>query len=117
MTTMSYAIAFVSDMDASVRFYRDRVGLPLKFQSPEWTEFATGPTTLALHRASEAHPAGEVRLGFTVPDVQAFHQRLAAEDVTFTQPPRVREREGIVLAEFLDPDGAPCSVSGETKRE
>jgi lactoylglutathione lyase len=38
---VSYAIVFVSDMQRSVAFYRDVIGLPLQFQSPGWTEFAT----------------------------------------------------------------------------
>ena len=45
---LGYAIHFVSDMDRAVAFYRDTVGLELKFSSPEWSEFATGTTTLAL---------------------------------------------------------------------
>jgi hypothetical protein len=28
-----------------VRFYRDMLGLPLKFESPGWSEFVTGETT------------------------------------------------------------------------
>ena len=38
---VSYAIVFVSDMKRSVSFYRDVCGLPLKFETPGWTEFAT----------------------------------------------------------------------------
>ena len=38
---VNYAIVFVSDMNRSVSFYRDVLGLPLRFESPEWTEFAT----------------------------------------------------------------------------
>jgi catechol 2,3-dioxygenase-like lactoylglutathione lyase family enzyme len=38
---LSYAIVFVSDMSRSVAFYRDVIGLPLRFESPHWTEFAT----------------------------------------------------------------------------
>ncbi len=37
---LNYAIVFVSDMKRSVGFYRDVLGLPLKFESPGWTEFA-----------------------------------------------------------------------------
>src|SRR3972149_4176553 len=48
---VNYAIVFVSDMKRSVAFYRDVLGLPLKFESPGWTEFATDGTTLALHKA------------------------------------------------------------------
>ena len=46
---VNYAIVFVSDMQRSVSFYRDILGLPLKFESPGWTEFATEGATLALH--------------------------------------------------------------------
>ena len=55
---LSHIIEFVADMDRAVKFYRDVVGLPLKFQSLEWSEFATGAVTLALHPASEKNPAG-----------------------------------------------------------
>jgi hypothetical protein len=53
---LTYAIKFVADMDHAIRFHRDTLGLPLKFQSPGWSEFATGDTTLALHPASEKAP-------------------------------------------------------------
>ena len=38
----NYVIEFVTDMDRAVKFYRDALGLPLKFQSPGWSEFSTG---------------------------------------------------------------------------
>src|SRR6476646_4140386 len=63
---LNYAIKFVADMDKAVAFYRDSLGLELKFASPFWSEFATGETTLALHPASAENPAGGVQLGFTV---------------------------------------------------
>ena len=54
---LTCAIVFVSDMKRSVAFYHDVLGLPLRFESPGWTEFATEGATLALH-ASEG-PAGD----------------------------------------------------------
>lgn len=45
---LNYVIAFVGDMDRAVKFWRDVLGLPLKFESPAWSEFATGETTLAF---------------------------------------------------------------------
>ena len=51
MLEFSHAIIFVSDMARSVAFYRDVLGLPLRFESPEWTEFDTPGSTLALHLA------------------------------------------------------------------
>ena len=55
---VSYAIMFVSNMKRSVSFYRDRLGIPLKFESPGWTEFATEGATLALH-SSKAPDSAE----------------------------------------------------------
>lgn len=60
---LSYIIEFVADMDRAVKFYRDVIGLPLKFQSPGWSEFATGETTLGLQPASENKPRRQNRNG------------------------------------------------------
>jgi catechol 2,3-dioxygenase-like lactoylglutathione lyase family enzyme len=67
---LRYAIEFVGDMDRAVKFYRDVIGLPLKFESPEWSEFSTGETTLALHPASDKNPAARTR------DVTGRHCRV-----------------------------------------
>ena len=107
---LTYAIKFVDDMDAAVAFHRDQLGLPLKFQSPQWTEFATGETTLALHEATADKPAGSVQLGFGVEDIEAFHRTASANGVTFTQPPM--EMHGSKIGRFLDSEGAECSIGG-----
>jgi catechol 2,3-dioxygenase-like lactoylglutathione lyase family enzyme len=41
-TQLRYAIKFVADMDKSVKFYRDVVGLTLKFESPGWGRVRDG---------------------------------------------------------------------------
>jgi hypothetical protein len=56
-TQFRYVIKFVSDMNKAVKFYRDILGLRLKFESPGWSEFVTGETTLALPSASDKNPA------------------------------------------------------------
>ena len=118
MTTFGYAIVFVFDMDRSVAFYRDTLGLPLKFQSPEWSEFATPSTTLALHKAgpknaaddrAELH-AGTCQLGFSVPSLDAFHAEMTAHGIPCLQPPAI-QNFGAKLAKYADPDGLPFSVS------
>jgi catechol 2,3-dioxygenase-like lactoylglutathione lyase family enzyme len=106
---MTYAIRFVADMDQSVRFYRDTLGLALKFQSPQWSEFATGQTTLALHPASPQNPAGKVQLGFRVSDLQAFYAELSSQGVIFSRPPELEGNS--IVARFLDTEGIECSVS------
>jgi predicted enzyme related to lactoylglutathione lyase len=108
-------------MQRSVEFYRDKLGIPLKFQSPDWTEFATGTTTLALHGggvASTQPPAGDpskiagaCSIGFNVDDVDKTYEELKAKGIRFVMPPMQREGEGIKLAVAIDPDGLPVSFA------
>ena len=106
---LSYAIEFVADMSRAVKFYRDVVGLPLKFESPGWSEFASGETTFALHPASPQNPAGKIELGFHVPDLHKFYDDLRAKGVNFPMAPK-RQDFGGTLAQFEDSEGAHVSV-------
>jgi lactoylglutathione lyase len=107
---LTYAIKYVADMDRAVAFHRDVLGLPLKFESPEWSEFATGGTTLALHSATPDKQAGSVELGFASEDLGGFHARREELGVEFTRPPT--EMHGMRIAQLRDPDGADISISG-----
>jgi len=107
---LGYAIHFVADMDRAVAFYRDTVGLTLRFASPGWSEFATGATTLALHPASKENPAGTTHLGLHADDIAGAHKALTAAGVSFTRVPT--PEHGVTLAEFVDSEGARVSLSG-----
>jgi catechol 2,3-dioxygenase-like lactoylglutathione lyase family enzyme len=107
---LTYAIKYVADMDAAIGFYRDKLGLELKFESPFWTEFATGDTVLALHPASEDNAAGSVELGFAVDNLGEFYERRQQLGIEFTREPK--EMHGIHIAAIRDADGAHVSVSG-----
>jgi lactoylglutathione lyase len=118
---ITYAIAFVSDMARSVAFYRDVVGIPLKFESPGWTEFMTEGATLALHKSDapatddddhQLEAAGRWRSGFEVPNLDEFHKRMIENQVRCTQEPT--ETFGAKIAQYLDPDGLVFSV-GEAR--
>lgn len=115
---INYAIIFVSDMSRSVAFYRDVIGLPLKFESSHWSEFNTDGATLALHRSDHpvsdhAQPqqetAGRCRPGLQVPNLDEFHQRMAEQRVGCVQAPT--ETFGARIAQYVDPDGLVFSVS------
>ncbi|HKB36948.1 MAG TPA: VOC family protein [Gemmataceae bacterium] len=115
-------IVFVSDMKRSVSFYRDVLGLPLRFESPGWTEFATEGATLALHasegpHAEKADPqqvtAGRCRPGLSVPNLDAFHKRMVERSVPCLQEPK--EVFGARIAQYVDPDGLVISVSEERR--
>ena len=107
---LTYAIKYVGDMDLAIAFYRDKIGLEMKFESPFWSEFATGETVLALHPASEANEAGSVELGFAVDDLREFYERRVELGIEFTREPK--DMHGIHIAGICDADGAHVSVSG-----
>ncbi len=120
MTKFSYTIVFVRDMARSVAFYRDSLGVPLRFESPDWSEFVTGGCTLALHKAAAGStpavgadniPAGHCHVGFAVDDLDAFHERLTAGGVPCLRAPRM-EDFGAKMAVYADPDGLPVTVTG-----
>jgi predicted enzyme related to lactoylglutathione lyase len=110
---LNYVIEFVADMDNAVKFYRDTIGLSLKFQSPGWSEFSTGETSLGLHPASEKNPAGSIELGFNVANLGKFHQEMSDKGVRFSMPPTKQDFGGI-LAQFVDSEGRSCSVAEES---
>ena len=115
---VSYATVFVSDMKRSVSFYRDVMGIPLRFESPAWTEFETEGATLALHAADhpssddhspEKEPAGRCRPGFRVPNLGEFHKKMVEKKVPCIQEPK--DIFGVRIALYVDPDGLAISVA------
>jgi predicted enzyme related to lactoylglutathione lyase len=106
---LNYVIEFVGDMGRAVS-YRDVLGLPLKFESPGWSEFSTGETSLGLHPSSETNPAGRIELGFKVTHLAKFHQDMSEKGVQFNLPPTKQDFGGM-LAQFVDSEGRRCSVS------
>lgn len=120
---VDYVMVNVSDMGRSVAFYRDILGLPLKFESPGWSEFQTGSTTLALHGApageGAAHggpTAGTCSIGFSVEDIHATHAELQGRGARFVMSPTDQPEEGIRLAVCLDPDGLAISFAESIAR-
>jgi lactoylglutathione lyase len=118
---VDYIMITVSDMAKSVEFYRDKIGLQLKFETRDWTEFITGSTTLALHgggvpsKPQEKGAAGFCTIGFNVKDIDAAYVDLKNKGVQFVMEPMVREGEGIKLAVALDPDGLQISFAESTR--
>ncbi len=103
-------VIYVSDMQRSTAFYRDILGLPLKFSSPGWSEFNNGGTTLALHRymggaSSAPEPsAGQATLVFVLDDLQSAYDTLQAEGASFSMAPQ-KQPSGLTFAILRDPDG------------
>jgi lactoylglutathione lyase len=124
MPKFTHAIIFVRDMARSLAFYRDVLGLTVRFESAKWTEFETPGSTLALHLAdapsdaaaisADAIPAGQCHLSFAVDDLDAFHREMVAKGIPCLQPPE-EEDFGGRLAGYADPDGLSFWVGDRSK--
>ncbi len=117
-------MVMVSDMNRSIRFYKELLGLKLRSESPDWTEFESGDATIALHSGGVKKDAtaagnslkvssfaGTCSLGFVIDDLDRTFREFNSKGVTFLMPPTERKDEGIKLAICLDPDGLPISLS------
>lgn len=98
---------WTDDMDTAVAFYRDALGLDLRFQAGEnWAEFDVDGATFALHgtRGQPMPPGGGAAVVFEVDDVEVARRQLAARGVVFegdiTDVP-----ESGRFATFRDPAG------------
>jgi lactoylglutathione lyase len=123
---IDYAMVNVSDMGRSVAFYRDTLGLALRFESPGWSEFETGTTTLALHHAPTPADSSQTRsglcagtctLGISVADLDATYADLQKRGARFVMPPMSQSGEGIRLAVCVDPDGLAISFAQPLPRD
>jgi catechol 2,3-dioxygenase-like lactoylglutathione lyase family enzyme len=50
--TLAYAILFAADLERSIRFYRDVLGIPLRFSTESYAEFETEGAKFAPPGAS-----------------------------------------------------------------
>jgi catechol 2,3-dioxygenase-like lactoylglutathione lyase family enzyme len=109
--TLMQIILFVRDMDRSVHFYRDVLGLqvvyphaPLGDYSGEmWVEFNAGGCSLALHGGAEKQPETSHEVVFKVDHLVHARQEILNAGIQIAEI-RLLE-DGAPIAEGVDPDG------------
>ena len=104
---VGYVNISVSNLDRSVEFFQQTVGLPLKFADSDfgYASFDTPGAGLGLAQTDDAAQLGRhTGIGFTVEDLDAEHAALTDKGVEFTRPP-TKEPWGGYMAIFADPDG------------
>ena len=106
----------VRDLEESVAFYRDRVGLDLASQSPAFAFFDGGSISVALN-ANPDEPLDETstEIALEVDDVELAYRTMAGRGIDFEVVLRpVVEQDGRTLqaAHFRDPDGHFWSITG-----
>lgn len=103
-------ILLVSNMNNSIRFYRDTLGLAVKDVSEEWTEFFTSGTVLALHPAkTKIKHNPNMLVGFMVSDLDSIAATLKGKEVKFFKDPKEEAFGKHAIIE--DPDGHLISIA------
>jgi lactoylglutathione lyase len=107
-------ILAVQDLDKSLAFYNEVIGLPIKNQRRSWVDLGTSGALLSLHPASlTAEHVGSsidngITIGFLVGDVQSAVDELREKGVTIYRD--IVEREAGKNAVIQDPDGYLISL-------
>jgi len=101
-------ILAVKDIDKSIQFYHEIIGLPIKNQRRSWVDLGTSGALLSLHPASltEQHVGSSIEngitIGFLVGDVKSAVDELRAKGVTIHRD--IVEKDAGRNAVILDPD-------------
>jgi len=104
----------VTDMERSLVFYRDKLGLPVRGAGGEFAFLDAGGVMLALRQSAELGPppAEEwVEVVFSVDDIGSAYGSLRARGVEFRREPRPVTGDQHA-ADFRDPDGHVLSIFG-----
>ncbi|BAZ95288.1 ring-cleaving dioxygenase [Thiohalobacter sp. COW1] len=108
---LRHVALYANDLDASLHFYRDLLGMELEWQPDADNVYlsSAGQDNLALHREA-GKGGGETRLdhiGFILrraQDVDAWHDFLVANGVVIKAAPRTH-RDGARSFYCADPEG------------
>ncbi len=101
-------ILAVKDLDKSLEFYHEIIGLPIRNQRRTWIDLGTSGAIISLHPASlTAEHIGSsiengITLGFLVGDIKSAVEELKSKGIKIYR--EVVEREAGKNAIVLDPD-------------
>lgn len=104
----------VRNIENALPFYRDTLGLPVRFAVEGFAFLDGGGVTIALRGTPNLGEPGDVmrtEVVFAVDDIDAAYRSLKARGLSFRVEPRVVTGDRYA-ADFRDPDGHVLSIFG-----
>lgn len=107
-------ILAVKDLDKSLQFYHEIIGLPIKNQRRSWIDLGTSGALISLHPAdlTSEHIGSSIdngiTIGFTVGDINSAVEELKSKGVKIYR--EISERDAGKNAIVLDPDNYLISL-------
>jgi lactoylglutathione lyase len=107
-------ILAVKDLEKSVSFYNNILGMPIKRTRSNWVDLGQSGALLSLHPASQSEPHSGtpvdngILIGLVVGDVESAVNELKSKNVKIHRD--IQEREAGINAIILDPDGYMISL-------
>ena len=107
-------ILAVKDLDTSIKFYNDILGMPIKNERRNWVDLGSTGAILSLHPASITAPHSGtsidngVLIGLTVGDLNSAIEELREKGVKIYR--EIQERDAGENAIVLDPDDYMISL-------
>lgn len=119
--TVAQLLIPVEELDRSVVFYRDTLGIPFLFTAPpQMSFFQCGNVRLLVGVPEPAQPRGRgSMMYFKVADIHGVFAELKKRGVPFGAEPHIVHRAtdyDLWLVEFKDPDGNPLALMSETPK-
>ncbi len=114
MADLYQVILLAWDVQRMAEFYRDVVGLKVKYPGPDssledenWIAFDAGSSTLAIHGGGDVRGSGSVLLSIKVEDIDFTYWDLKKRGVDIQKPREVYP--GTKAAKARDPEGNTIS--------
>ncbi len=114
-------ILAVKDLDKSIKFYNEIIGLPIKDRRNTWVDLGTSGALLSLHPASLTvqHVGSSIEngisLGFIVGDLKSALEEVKTKGVTIYRD--IIEKDAGKNAVILDPDEYLISLFEPTYKD
>jgi methylmalonyl-CoA/ethylmalonyl-CoA epimerase len=109
----------VTNLDRSVPFYRDVLGMPFLFQVPNLAFFDCAGVRLMLSASEKPAQSDGFVIYYTVPEIHQAHRTLVERGVAFEGEPHLVARmagHDLWMAVFRDPDRNLLAIMAEAPR-